>query len=70
MYNSSQTFSATDRLLFGRVWTVAGPGTAVEVLSNLNPMLKERDLPLLPEETIHNILHENWKKVVTIRHQV
>ena len=35
----------------------------IEALRNINTMLKEYDLPLIPRATIENILSRNWRQV-------
>lgn len=63
LYYFTQTFGQTDKLLWGTDWSGCSPKTGVELLSGVNKELKKYDLPEIPEKSIHNILHENWKKV-------
>ena len=41
----------------------APPRESIEVLRGINGYLKSHSLPEIPERTIENMLHENWKKV-------
>ncbi|MFC1982595.1 amidohydrolase family protein [Chloroflexota bacterium] len=63
LYSLGQPFGGTDKILFGTDWTSSPPKEAIQVLTGVNEYLKKYELPLIPEDTIHNILHENWKKV-------
>ena len=65
LYSLSQAFGGTDKLIFGTDWGVSQPKKAIEVLRGINEYLRRYDLPLIPEATIENILHENWKRVFT-----
>ncbi|MFC2003571.1 amidohydrolase family protein [Chloroflexota bacterium] len=63
LFYFSQTFGPTDKLLFGSDYPAASPRRAIEILNGMNKMLREAHLPEIPEQSIHNILYENWKKV-------
>ncbi len=56
----------TDKILWGSDW-LGGNGTLVksevDAISQVNPELKKLGLPEIPEQSLHNILHENWKKL-------
>ncbi len=66
LYYFSQTWGATDKLLFGTDWPEVSPRRTIELLNNINETLRERHLPEIPAQSIHNILHENWKKVIQL----
>ena len=61
----SQTFGATDKLIFGTDWTATDQKNSIEALTNINDLTRQMNLPETPEQTTHNILHENWKKIFT-----
>ncbi len=63
LYYFTQTHGTSDKLIFGSDWPGASPRRAVEVIQNLNSMLKEYNLPQLPRIAIYNILHRNWRQV-------
>jgi hypothetical protein len=63
IYHLSQTFGDTDKILFGTDWNSSSPRRFVEILEHINELTKKLKLPKIPDETIHNLLHENWKKV-------
>jgi len=65
LYCLSQVYGGADKLLFGTDWGVSQPQATIDVLRGLNDYLCKCGLPLIPEPTIHNILHENWKRVFT-----
>ncbi len=63
LYYFSQTFGPTDKLLWGTDWSASPPKDAINILTNINEISRKYNLPEIPEASIHNILHENWKKV-------
>lgn len=63
LYYFAQTFGARDKLIWGTDWSGANPRTQFELISNLSNELKKYNLPEIPEEALHNILHKNWQKV-------
>jgi len=63
LYYFSATFGLTDKLLWGTDWSGASPKPCYQALINVNEHLRKFNLPEIPVESIHNILHENWKKV-------
>lgn len=63
LYALSPTFGAADKLIWGSDWTQCSPKDSLNELVNINKYLKQFNLPQIPDEIIHNILHENWKKV-------
>lgn len=64
LYYFTQTFGMPNKLLFGSDWPTTSPKDYVELLEKrLNLMLTEMHLPEIPEQNIHDILHENWKQV-------
>jgi len=63
LYYFSQPFGPTDKLLYGTDFDTQSPGFGVEVLMNVNNLLRDYNLPQIPEQSLRNILHENWKKV-------
>ena len=68
LYYFSRTgaIGGTDKIIWGSDW-VGGDGTCVkselDAVSKVNPELKKLGLPEIPEPSLHNILHENWKKL-------
>ena len=52
-----------DKLLFGTEYPSTTGAACVSALENLPDMLKGMGLPPIPQQRIHNILHENWKRV-------
>jgi len=65
LYCLSQVYGGADKLLFGTDWGVSQPRETIDILNGLNDYLGKCALPSIPESTINNILHENWKKVFT-----
>ncbi len=65
LYNLSQAYGGADKLIFGTDWGVSKPKEAIEALRGINNYLRKYDLPLIPGQTLENILQENWKKVFT-----
>ena len=65
LYCLSQTFGGTDKLIFGTDWTAMEPKNLINALENVNDLTRQMNLPEIPEHTIHNIIHENWKKIFT-----
>lgn len=65
LYCLSQVYGGADKLIFGTDWGVCRPQECIEALMGLNDYLNGQNLPLIPEETLRNILHENWKRVFT-----
>jgi predicted TIM-barrel fold metal-dependent hydrolase len=66
LYYFSQPFGDPDKLLFGSDWSLGSPLRNIEVINGTNEMLRKLNLPEIPEQHLHNILHENWKKIFTI----
>ena len=67
IYHLSQTYGETDKLLFGSDWGVSSPVEYIKILDNINDLTRKLNLPEIPDEIIHNILHENWKKVFKLK---
>lgn len=64
LYFLSQTIvGVTDKLIWSSDWPAASPRDSLPQIVNINEELKRYNLPQIPEQIIHNILHENWKKV-------
>ena len=63
VYHLSQTYGDTDKLIFGTDWGNSTPGGDIKILENINDLTKKLNLPEIPEQVVHNLLHENWKKV-------
>ncbi len=59
-------YGVLDKILFGTDYPVNTPANCIEILENINHFVKNTNFPRVPEEAIHNILHENWKKVIKI----
>ncbi len=59
-------YGVLDKVLFGTDYPVNTPANCIEILENINHFANNTDLPTIPEEAIHNILHENWKKAKMI----
>lgn len=66
LYYFTQTFGLTDKLLFASDFPSCSPKKMVELLKNINPMLKELNLPQIPRTSIDSILNRNWRKVFNI----
>jgi len=62
----SGTWGLRDKLIWGSDWPWSSPRNGIELLTNINEYLRKDNLPEIPQEIIHNILHENWKKVFKI----
>lgn len=62
-YYFTQTWGFVDKLLFGTDWTACSPQRLLEILRNLPQMARKLNMPEIPEQAIHNIIYENWKKV-------
>jgi predicted TIM-barrel fold metal-dependent hydrolase len=58
-YDSNKLLWATDGL--------CAPKESIKILNNVNEWTRKYGLPEIPEESIHNILHENWKRVFKFR---
>lgn len=65
LYHLSGNFGDTDDLIFGTDWSASGGDRSVEIFENINELTKKHNLPEIPDEIIHKLLHENWKKVFT-----
>lgn len=63
LYYFAQTFGPTDKLLWGTDWTASPPKQSIQILTNLNEVLRKYNLPEIPQMALDNILYENWKKV-------
>jgi predicted TIM-barrel fold metal-dependent hydrolase len=67
-FSQTSMIGGTDKLIWGSDW-VGGNGTLVkqevDAVSRINPELRKIGFPEIPEKSLHNILHENWKKVFT-----
>ncbi|HEX75043.1 MAG TPA: amidohydrolase family protein [Dehalococcoidia bacterium] len=63
IYHLSQTFGEPDKLIFGTDWTESSPRRSIEIFEHINDLTKKLNLPAIPDQIIHNLLHENWKKV-------
>ncbi len=63
LYYFSQTFGPTDKLIWGSDWTGTSPKDSIEIIRNLNTFIKKYNLPEIPQQSLENILTENWKKV-------
>jgi len=66
IYYFTQTFGGTDKLIWGSDWSASRPSEGINNLQNINELLIKHNLPVIPEKSIHNILHENWKKVFNL----
>jgi predicted TIM-barrel fold metal-dependent hydrolase len=63
VYCLSGVTGGRDKLIFGSDWPGSNPVTYINILNNINELMAKHNLPEIPEKTIHDILHENWKKV-------
>ncbi len=59
-------YGVLDKILFGSDYPLHTPAGCIEILQNINHFVNNTELPKVPEEAIHNILHENWKNVIEI----
>lgn len=55
-----------DKLIWGTD-RIAPPKEGIEALLNINEAMRKYNLPEIPQESINNILHENWRKVFTFK---
>ena len=65
LYHLSGNWGDTDDLIFGTDWSASGGDKSVEIFENINEITRKLNLPEIPNEIIHKLLHENWKKVFT-----
>jgi len=66
LYFLSNTITgSTDKLVWASDWSGTTPRDTLPQILNINEELRKHALPEIPDEIIHNILHENWKKVFT-----
>jgi len=63
LYYFSQTFGPTDKLIWGSDWTGTTPKDSINIIRSLNPLLNKYNLPEIPQQSLEDILSENWKKV-------
>jgi len=65
-FSRTSAIGGTDKIIWGSDW-VGGDGTCVkselDAVSKVNTELKKLGLPEIPEQSLNNILHENWKKL-------
>lgn len=65
LYYFTQTFGLTDKLLWGTDFPACSPGRSIEILLGINGWLEQHNLPKIPPESLHRMLHETWRKVFT-----
>lgn len=65
LYYFSQTFGPTDKLLWGTD-SASPPQKSFDILMNINDYLRKYNLPEIPQQSINNIVYENWKKVFNL----
>ena len=63
LYYLSGVSGLPDKLLFGTDYSSVSPVRYVDILTNINELTTKFNLPEIPQQTIENILHENWKRV-------
>ena len=66
LYYLSQAFGNTDKLIWGSDWRAGSPKTSLAIVKGINGIMDKYNLPHIPQTTIDNILHENWKKVFNL----
>ena len=59
----SQTLGEPDKLIWGSDWMACSPRDSLQIWKNINEKLGRYGLPEIPEKSIHNLLHENWRKI-------
>ena len=59
---SAIEYGVEHKLIFGSDFPSATPEQVVSGQWKINDVVKGTSLPRVPDEVIHNILHENWKR--------
>ena len=61
-FMSALEYGVEHKLIFGSDFPSATPEQVVAGQEKINDVVEGTNLPKVPEEMIHNILHENWKR--------
>mgnify|MGYP000149616813 FL=1 len=59
---SALEYGVEHKLIFGSDFPSATPAQVVAGQEKVNAIVEGTNLPRVPDEMIHNILHENWKR--------
>ena len=59
---SALEYGVEHKLIFGSDFPSATPEQVVAGQNKINSIVEGTNLPRVPDEMIHNILHENWKQ--------
>jgi hypothetical protein len=46
---------------------VSSPRVSLAAWNNMNEMLRQYALPEIPEQSLHNLIHDNWRKVFDLK---
>jgi len=65
-YFSQARGPASDKLIWGTDM-MCHPKESIQILTNVNQWMRKYNLPDIPEDSIHDILHENWKRVFKLK---
>jgi len=58
-------YGVEHKLIFGSDFPSATPEQAIAGLRKVNDVVQGTSFPRFPEETIHRIIHENWKQFIS-----
>ena len=61
-FMSGLEYGVEHKLIFGSDFPSATPAQVVAGQEKVNAIVEGTNLPRMPDEMIHNILHENWKR--------
>jgi predicted TIM-barrel fold metal-dependent hydrolase len=61
-FMSALEYGVEHKLIFGSDFPSATPAQVVAGQEKVNAIVEGTNLPRVPDEMIHNILHENWKR--------
>ena len=61
-FMSAMEYGVEHKLIFGSDFPSATPEQVMAGQMKINDILDGTNLPRMPDEMIHNILHENWKR--------
>lgn len=57
-------YGVEDKLIFGSDFPSATPEQAIAGLWKVNDVVRGTNFPKFPDEAIHRIIYENWKRVI------
>ncbi|MBI2853383.1 MAG: amidohydrolase [Chloroflexi bacterium] len=70
VYYLSGASGLPDKLLFGTDFSSVDPVKYINTLENINDLTRQFNLPEIPPDTVHAILHENWRKVFKLQQAI